>query len=72
MDCMQAIYYYACCALDHGKSFSHQKRTRLFVVHQDVSLCSEVSSPLSNDFHRHFLRAVDLSDACMSSNKGLY
>ena len=69
---MQAIYYFVCCAFDLGKSFSHRKRTRLFVVQQEVSLCSEVSSPLSNDFHGPSLWAVDLCDACMSSNEGLH
>ena len=51
---MQANYYSACCAFDLDKSFSHQKRTRLLVVQLDVSLCSEVSAPLSNDFHGPF------------------
>ena len=69
---MQAIYYSVGCAFDLGKSFSHRKRTRLFVDQQDVSLCSEVSSPLSNNFQGHFQCAVDLSDACMSSNEGLH
>ena len=72
MDCVQAIYYSAYCAFGLGKSFSHRKRSRLLVVQQDVSLCSEVSSPLSNDFHRPFLRAVDLCDVCMRSNEGLH
>ena len=68
---MQAICYSACCAFDLGKSFSYRKRTRLFVVQQDVSLCSEVSSPFSDDFHGPFLGTVDLCDACMSSREAL-
>ena len=48
---MQAIDYSACCAFDLRKSFSHQKRS---VDQQDASLFSDVSSPLSNDFHGPF------------------
>ena len=55
MDCKQTIYYSACCAFDLGKSFYKGKRTRLFVVQQDVSLYSDVSSPLPSYFHGPFL-----------------
>ena len=40
-------HYSVCYALNIVK--------RLVVVQQDVSLCSEDSSPLSNDFHRPFV-----------------
>ena len=57
---------------DRGESFSHRKRTGLFVVQQDVSLCSEVSSHLSSDVHRPFLLAVDPCDVCVSSSEGSF
>ena len=47
LDYMKAICYSTCC--DSDKKCSHRKRTRLFVVQQNVSVCLEVSSPLSNE-----------------------
>ena len=69
---MQAIYYSACCAFDLGKSFSHRKKADCLWFSRIFHFAQKFLHLFLNDLHGPFLSAVDLCDACLSSNEGLH